>query len=317
MSQEKQEVDFAELERMTNEEEGYIPEQTTEVEPDVNQPQTQTNEPEAKPESAPVAPEVPVTENKSVEVKVDDVISKVSKETPYKTVDDLINGYKSSQSEVTKFIEQVKPHKQLIDDLSTDANLRQFIDQAVQLYRNPSLAQQYAQPQQMQGDGVNPAQYDLYTPEGQYAYQQAVEARAQKLAFETVNQRMSGWEQQQAIEKAKLEFSRKYPEQNPDDVLKFVQEKKNTWTLEDAFKIANYDKLKEQVYEQARKEISGKINEATKNTPVSSQASDKPSITPNEMMSYVTKYGLESANKKWGGEKVKSAIKQFTEENDF
>lgn len=318
---ENQEVDLKELERLTNEEDGYVAEQTEESEPSVNEPQPQTNGAIETPESQTVVPEVPVTENKSAELKVDDVVSKVSKETPYKTVEDLINGYKSSQSEVTKFIEKVKPVEQLINDVTQDPQLRQFIDQAVQLYRNPSLAQQYVQPQTSNVQGVNPANYDLYTPEGQYAYQQAVEQmaeqKAQRIAFETVNQRMSGWEQQQAIEKAKLEFSRENPEANVDEVMKFVQERNGKWSLSDAYKIANYDKVKSQAYEQAKKEILSKQQEAVKNSTQSSSSTDKPTITPTEMVSYVSKYGVESANKKWGVEKVRTAIRQFTEENEF
>jgi hypothetical protein len=320
MSGENQ-IDTAELERLTNEEDGWelqTPEKEEQPEPN---PEAQTTEPTVNTEPQTVAPEVPVTENKSVEVKVDDVISKVSKETPYKTVEDLINGYKSSQSEVTKFIEKVKPLEQLINDVHNDAGLRQFIDQAVQLYRNPSLAQQYAQPQQQQGVGVNPANYDLYTPEGQMAYQQAVEQqaleKAQKVAFETVNQRMSGWEQQQAIEKAKLEFSRENPEANVDDVLKFVQERNGKWSLSDAYKIKNYDSLKAQAYEQAKKEILSKANEAGKNQTANTTNSTTPAVSPADIVQHVTKYGLAVANKRWGADKVKTAIEQFTRENEF
>lgn len=315
MSQEKQsEVDYTELERMTNEEEGWV-EQTENSEPTPEPVAPQTEPVIEKPESTQVVPETPapVEQSKSAEVKVDDVVAKVSKETPYKTVDDLINGYKSSQSEVTKFIEQVKPFKQLIDDLNQDSGLRQFIEQATQLYRNPSLAQAYVQPQGQ----PDPRNYDLSTYEGLQQFQQDTIAHAQKAAFETVNQRMSGWEQQQALEKAKLEFRQKYSDANPDDVLKFIQSKGKNWTIEDAYKIMNYDKVKEHAYEQARKEVLEKANQAAKNAPVSSAPADKPSVSPSEMMNHITRYGLASANKKWGEEKVKTAIKQFTEENDF
>lgn len=312
-------IDAAELERLTNEEEGW--ELQTETEQPEPTPEAQTEIPVVNTEPQTVTPETPVIESKSAEVKVDPIIEKVAKETPYKTVDDLINGYKSSQTEVTKFIEQVKPHKQLIDDLTTNAEFRQFIEQATQLYRNPQLAQQYVQPQQQQFDGVNPANYDLYTPEGQMAYQQAVEQKAlekaQRVAFETVNQRMSGWEQQQEIERAKLQFSRENPDANVDEVLKFVQERNGKWTLSDAFKIANYDKVKTQAYEQAKKEILSKANEAAKNTQSTTTNSDKPSVSPSDIVSHVTKYGVNAANKRWGADKVKSAIEQFTQENEF
>jgi hypothetical protein len=314
---ENQEVDLKELERLTNEEDGYVAEQTADAEPNVNESQPQTNNAIETPESQTVIPEVPVVENKSAELKVDDVVSKVSKETPYKTVEDLINGYKSSQSEVTKFIEKVKPVEQLINDVTQDPQLRQFIDQAVQLYRNPQLAQQYMQPNVQNGGQPNPQQYDLYTPEGLAQFQQDTLSYAQKAAFETVNQRMSGWEQQQQIEKAKLEFSRENPDANVDEVMKFVQERNGKWSLGDAYKIANYDKVKTQAYEQAKKEILSKQQEAVKNSTQSSSPTDKPTITPTEMVSYVSKYGVESANKKWGVEKVRTAIKQFTEENEF
>jgi len=312
-------IDTAELERLTNEEEGWELQTPEKEEQPEQNPEAQTEAPVVNAEPQTVAPEVPQTENKSAEVKVDPIIEKVTKETPYKTVDDLINGYKSSQTEVTKFIEQVKPHKQLIDDLTTDAGLRQFVDQAVQLYRNPSLAQPYIPQQQVQG--VNPANYDLYTPEGQMAYQQAVEQqaveKAQKVAFETINQRMSGWEQEQAIGKAKLEFSRLHPDVNVDEVLDFVQKNAGKWSLSDAYKIKNYDNLKTQAYEQAKKEILSKANEAGKNQPANTTNSSTPSVTPADIVQHVTKYGLGASNKRWGADKVKSAIEQFTRENEI
>jgi len=60
MSEDKQQVDFAELERLTNEEEGYVPEQTAEAEQEVEPTQSQTEEKIVTPESTQVAPETPV-----------------------------------------------------------------------------------------------------------------------------------------------------------------------------------------------------------------------------------------------------------------
>lgn len=311
---ENQEVNIADLERMTNEAEGWTlqtddSEQTTS---DVA-PQTE-GQVESTPESQTVAPEAPKQEvGKSVGIP-DDVL-KVLEETPFKSVPDVVKAYKNSQSEYTKLHEKVKPFEQLLNDASTDVQFRQFIEQATQLYRNPSLAQAYQQPQQTQTAGINPANYDLYTPEGQAAYQQAVMEHAQKAAFETVNQRMAGWEQQQQLERAKLEFRQKFPDVNPDDVIKFAQERANRPTpLEDIYKVMSYDQMKAKAYEEARKEVLAKAGEATKNSPVSSQASEKVSANPIDVMKYVQKNGLESANKKWGANEVTKALKQFTEE---
>ena len=301
----------AELEQMTNEEEGWErqPEQGAPTEPTGELP---TNETPVTAEPPKVEPETPA---QSQSVSITDDILKSLEETPFKSVPDVVKAYKNLQSEFTKERETVKPHKQLIDRINSDVNFRQFLAQAEQLYSNPQLAQSYLQPQQATGE-PNPMNYDLYTPEGMAKFQQDTLAYAQKAAFETVNQRMSGWEQQQAIEREKLAFRQKYSDVDPDDVLNFVQERQGKWSLEDAYKIKNYDNLKQQAYEQAKKEIIAKSQEASKNTPANTGQASTPSVSPSEMMQFIQRYGVESANKKWGSGKVRDAIKQFTEENE-
>lgn len=309
-------VNLEQLERDTNLDEGWEEVQTEKSEHDPKPQDPQTSEgaaptepaPEVTPATAPATPEVSQA--------VTDDILKALEETPFKSVPDVVKAYKSLQSETTKFREKVKPFEQLFSGLETDNGFRQFIEQATQLYRNPQLAQAYQQPNQQQGGQPDPRNYDLSTYEGLQQFQQDTIAHAQRAAFETVNQRMSGWEQQQALEKAKLEFRGKYPDQNPDEILDFVKERNGKWSLEDAYKIRDYDNLKTKMYEQARKELATKVNEASRNTPIPSAPADKPSTSPMEVMTYLQKYGLPAANKKWGDDKVRDAIKKFTEEND-
>lgn len=307
-------VDIAELERITNEDEGWKL-QTPEGEQPNPETQPQTSEQQPT-ESAPtVSPATPAPAEQSKAAVIPDEVLKVLEETPFKTIPDIVKGYKNSQSEFTKLNERVKPYEQLLNDVSADAGLRQFIDQAVQLYRNPQLAQAYAQPQQGAGE-PNPANYDFSTFEGIAQFQKDTIAHAQKAAFETVNQRMSSWEQKQALEKSKLEFSREFPDVNVDEVLGFVNERNGKWTLQDAYKIKNYENLKSQIYEQARKELTAKVNEAAKNAPASSAPSDKPAVSNSEIMQHIARYGHEAANKRWGAEKVQTALRKFTEENE-
>lgn len=283
-----------------------------------------TPEPEAKPD-APKADEPvleletatpPPTESKAT---LPPELQDAFKDTPFtgedlvKNVSDAVKSWKSTSSEYTKLREKVKPYEQLLDEVSRDQNLANFLRQAEMLYRNPQLASAYATPQGNVDAPPDPRQYDMYDANQYQAYQQALTDYNARFVDSRLNARLSQIEQQQKINDEKAKLQQAFPDVNPDEVLNRIRAKGTNWTAVDAYKALEYDNLKSKMLEEARKELTNKLETANKTTSPTPTGATKSTIKVADVIAYINKHGGESAKKKFGLEIFNKALREGTD----
>lgn len=271
-----------------------------------SEPQAQTTEPES---GEPAKGQAPSTL---------DELREALKDTPYyqegrdvkELVAELKKGYKELQGSHTKLSQKVKPIEQLLDRIS-NPQIARTIEQILPYVENPSLLQAYVNPQgQVVTGEPNPANYDLLTPEGQAQFQRDTLAYARQAAQEDVKAFTSRWEQQKQLELQKLEFKKQFPDVDPDTVLQEAQSKLAYQNpLVTAWKALNYDNLKSQAMEEARKELGKKLEDAAVNkTPQASAPTKAPNL--NDILQYIASRGVEAAKKRYGSAKVDEAMRE-------
>jgi hypothetical protein len=281
------EVTVENLEKMTNESEGYVPE---------GEPQKSADS-----ESPEVVKAAPV--KAAGEAPKQDDFSKLLSETPYKSGEELVKGYKNAAGELTRRIQEIKPYEQFLRRAQSDPTFANYLQQAEQQYlayqANPAA---FAQPQQAP---------DLYTPEGIQAYihQNLQQERA---TLQAQYQRELAQIQQQAhIENMKAQFKAKYPDADPDELFKSWTETVPTRNpFEVAYHALNYDKLKSDAKTEERKSLNEQLENAGKNkTPGSSSVSPQ-AVKGEDILEHIGKHGSESAYKRFGKRETIEAIQK-------
>lgn len=282
----------------------------------IPQPESQPEAPAESPEATDVPAET--VEGQSAKPDPFSEIRESLKDTPFyqegrdvkETVAEVKKAWKELQGWQSKTQEKVKPFEQLLDSLNRDSNLKSVVQRAVEMYNNPQLAQAYLNQQgQVVSGKPDIRNFDMNTYEGQQAYSDAVLAYTERAVDERMNTRMSGWEQQQRLEKSKLEFRQKFPDADVEKLLSDAPKLAEQNPLENAWKALNYDNLASQMYEKARKELSQKLEEASKTkTPAGASAPSKP-VGIDEIVSFIGKYGPDAAVKRYTKAKVEEALR--------
>lgn len=231
---------------------------------------------------------------------------------PHKSVKDLIDGYKELQGRFSKDRERFKPYEYILDELERNPNYQNWIRQADTLFRNPELAKSFVTPQSQVVQPPDPARYDRYSPEGEGQYQKDLMAYMESIADRKANERVSGVTQQLELERQKAQLSRAFPDANVDDLIRQIQARGSNWTLVDTVKALRYDNIKTQALDEARKELTKKLEEASKSgTPQGTQGAPK---VPNldEILDFIQRQGSEAAKKKYGDRKYYDAVREST-----
>lgn len=307
-------VDVAQLEQATNQMYGWEGSSDEQPEPEVSEsePSSQAQPPaveEAKEEAAPIKETGKQDAGQSF-----DTIKPFLDDTPFKGDDivkgvgDLAKSYKSLLSEYTPLSQKVKPYKAIIDRMDVDPTYKQNMLLAHEMLSNPKMLEAY-QAQQM--GRPDPTQYDLYTPEGRTAYDQAEENYIARQLDSRINQRFASLEQERMKERHISELKAAFPESNPEEVVRFAQEKSQSLGLADFYKLSQWDAREAQLTEKIRKEMTSKLQQAqSSKTPEA--APPKEAVQVNDVLKFVGRYGIDSANKKFGEEAVWNILRAST-----
>lgn len=313
MNTDNQQEQALDLEKLTNEtlaeEYNYTPETTT---PEVEAPtegQSLTDGSQ-KVESAPStsnAPTPQVPQSGQAPNLPEDVL-KALEETPYKSIPDVVKGYKEIQKAFNETREKVKPHQQLIDEVSADPKFAEFIQQAQMLYKNPQLAQAYQGAPQV--DAVpDPRAYDMTTVEGYGQYMNDLSNYQQRQFDARINARLSQIEQTRQLDQQKYAFKEAFPDVDPEEAIQKIQAKtKQGWSMADAWKAMDYDNLKSKALEEARKELTKKLETAGQTATPSSASPSKPQAGLEDVVNYTRKYGSVAARKRYGDKTFMDAL---------
>lgn len=275
--------------------------------------------PEAEPASAEGTPVVAdPTPAVSGQVSPDDLkllediraISEVSG-TPFKSVPDLIKAHKELQSQWTKdhdVVTRVKPYEQLLSDMN-DPNFANFLQQAAVLYKNPSLAASYINPTGQINTPPDPRSYNMFEDQDLQRYQKDQTDYMNRQLDSRINARFAASEGQTKTDKMKSDLRTAFPESNPDDLLQWVGKRGNDWSLIDAYKIREFDNIKTKAMEDARKELNQKMETATRTTTPAPSASPKGNVKVEDIISHISRYGGDSARKKFGDKNYLEALR--------
>lgn len=270
--------------------------------------------------ATPAAEAAPET-SKSQEAKPDisDSLKGLFGDTPYKSDDvvdsakKIVEGYKNLQAELTRRSQETKPYEQFLRKMSTDRTFANFVEQARQMYENPQLAQPYLN--QNQGK-PNPANYfpeGYVTPEGMAKYQSDLEAYFQRDVDSRLNSRLSEMETRNQRENLKLQFRQKFPSENPDDLLDWWSKEAYQFNpFEIAYKMRNFDTVKSSALDEARKELNRQLEEAQKNKTPQASASTTQKVKATDIIDYIGKHGLASAQKKFTQQEVSKVLMQYS-----
>lgn len=243
-----------------------------------------------------------------------DTIKPFLEDTPFKGDDivkgvgDLAKSYKSLLSEYTPLSQKMKPYKAILDRMDADPTYKQNMLLADQMLSNPKMLEAY-QAQQM--GRPDPTQYDLYTPEGRSGYDQAEEAYIARQLDSRINQRFASLEQERMRERHISELKAAFPDANPEEVLRFAQEKSQSLGLADFHKLSQWDARESQLTEKIRKEMTSKLQQAQSSKTPDSEP-PKESIQVNDVLKHVAKYNVGSAEKKYGKETVWKILQAST-----
>lgn len=314
----KPEVSTPDLEKLTNEtyseEYGGLNARTGEG--------SQTQEVSPEPESAPEV-QVPATPEPTPESKAETPVGlkEAFTDTPFqgddivKSVQDAVKSWKSTTSEYDKLRSKVKPYEQFLDAMSSDAGLRNFLQQAETLYRNPNMLNAYVTPQGSVDTRPNPTHYNVTGQDGmmyfdQERYDKDLSDFLSRQVDSRINSRLSQMEQKNEQEKMTMELKQAFPEANADEVWERVKARGNSWRLVDAYKALEFDNIRSKALDEARKELTKKIETANSNATPTPTASSKTSVSLNDILTHVNKYGGESARKKFGDKNYQEALRE-------
>ena len=245
-------------------------------------------------------------------------------ETPFKGDDivksarETVKSYKEIQRSYNDINEVVKPWKQLLDDANRDEKLAQVLRQAEQFYRNPQLAEAMSlqmrgiqRPDQSQYDFNDPRHVDQYNKDVQtYEEQLKMVGAAQEQAkYEEKLHKLENERRQEAV---KAEFRQLHPTEDIPELEKWITgEAQKLNPLEVAYKVKNWDKMRESITEEVRKSLNTKIETASKATP-KAPSEETQKVKGEEILKHVIRYGPASANKKYGEALVLRAQQELT-----
>lgn len=246
--------------------------------------------------------------------------------TPFKGgVKDIVDAWKNATRKIQELSEAHKPVEPYVARLQNDPKFKVAVDNLIAMIENPQLAEAYAAQHLGQGANVrpDPAQYDLYDPNQRTQYDQAVAAYEQRMIQSTINARLGSIEQERLLQQRKWEFKQQYPDVDPDSVLQDAPKLSSVNPLVNAHKALAYDALVEKhkaelanlrssIEQEVRKEYEGKIRTAAQTTTPSSTAPPQVKVSLSDILTHVTRYGSESAAKKYGADKVEAAIQETT-----
>lgn len=232
--------------------------------------------------------------------------------TPFKTPLDLVKSYKDLQSQWTKdheFVTKVKPFEQLLGDMS-DPNFANFIQQSAVLYKNPHLASAYVNPQGQMNTPPDPRSYNMFEDTDKARYDKDLSDYFSRTIDSRMNARFASSEQQTKLDKMRGELKAAFPDSNSPELEKWVSSRANDWSLIDAYKIREFDNLKSKSMEEARKELTHKLETASRTTTPTPTASAKGSFKVEDIIEFIGRYGGDAAKKKFGDKPYSDALRQ-------
>lgn len=261
--------------------------------------------------------EAPVAEGQSEEIS-DEELSLLKEwralqaieGTPYKSVAELVKGYKNVQGEFTKTREKTKPYEAVLTRMEREPQFRTLVEQLQQMVDNPGLLNAYAQKVAPGDPRPLPTQYDVYTPEGLKQYEEAMDSWTQRQLDSRINARLGGIEEQARLRSYAAEFKQRFPDvTDPDQYLSWAREEGVRMNpYEAAYRLREWDNLPAKLEERIRKELTQKVQEAGKTQTPQGQAPPVKKITPDDILKTIDTLGIDEARKKYGKERVTRAL---------
>jgi hypothetical protein len=314
-----QTIDMKQLEEATNSGAQYVPS------PEPEQPVA----PEVPEGQAPVTPaESTKDATTQVEVKKETPVipqgqsspelKTILDDTPYKgddvvkSVTELAKGYKELQGRDTQLSQKVKPFEGILDRANRDTAFAEYIRLAEQMYTNPAVAQQYAQPQFQKPD---PRSYDWNDAEQIAKYNQDLDSYFDLKVDSKLSSRFAQSDQQSKLEGFKNDFRGKFKDvsEDLDQMLSWAHsEAVKLNPYETSWKLKNWDNREAQLTEKIRKELTTRIEQAQNATPTATPAVDQQKITQIDVGKHIAQYGQDSAEKKFGKDIVFQALRDLT-----
>jgi hypothetical protein len=230
-------------------------------------------------------------------------------------VPDVVKAYKEHLGNETQLFqkwEKAKPFEHILDKATRDPQYKEMLRLADEMYSNPALAQQYAQPQLQKPD---PTAYDMFDATQRAKYEQDLDKYFDLKVETKLSSRFAQSDMQNALERYKNEFKGKFKDvsEDLDPLLEWAKEQGiRTNPYETAYKLKNWDNREAQLTEKIRKELTTKIEVAQNRTPTASPAPDTTTFTYIDVGKHIAKYGVESAEKKYGKEGVFKAVRDMT-----
>ncbi len=308
MADQEQPVTEGNLEQMTNQVFGD----------EQPQPQESTAQDAPPTEEAATPAEAP----QSGQVDMNESLKTILKETPFNgddivdNVKKFVEAHKNLQSEWTKKTTEIKPYDPLLKFMSADPKFAQAVEQLRTIYQNPQLANAYINPQgQVLNSRPNPLNYDLMTPDGIAKYDQDLTAFMERNVDSRLNTRLADLEQRTKLENFKLDFARRFPQvkDNAEELLGWAQEQiMNMNPIEAAYKLKNWDAIQTTALAEAKKTVTSKIEEAGKTKTPSGSGAGKPAANIADIVEHIGRYGIESAEKRYGEKEAVKAMEEFT-----
>jgi len=319
-------INMAELETATNALYAKAPDNEAELE--ASQPPVKPSaEPAPTPEPVkePAKAETPAPPAKAVEAPApakqeptgQPDLAKYFEGTPFKgedvvkSVQDVVKSYKELEGRFTKDREKFKEFDSLVDKARNTPQLREALRKLEEWHDNPELVKPYLQSQAE--TPPDPRQYDIYTPEGLQAYDQARTDYILRLMDKRESARFAKFEQERQIEREKAAFKQEFPNADADEIYQWAKERSQKgMPLSDFYKIRDYDNLKTRLTEDVRKDFNKQVEAATQKTP-SAPSSVEPEVSDLDILKYSTHYGIDSAEKKYG-KRYEEALRRATEQ---
>ena len=299
-----------ELRRLTNEEGGWEKsgEKVSEEES-----QTPTTLTEVETEEETLDATIQTKKDNPMNGKAESSVPEDLKDTPYKNWSEMVKGYKNLQGELTRTKEKSKGMEKFADKYSSDSEFKQYMEQAIGMYENPQLAQAYLGTQTNQAV-PDPRNFDLYSDDGLTQYNTELGNYMARQLDTRINSRFKEMDYSRAREKSHSQLKEAFPEANADEVEKFINERSGKWSLSDVYKVQNYENLKQNLSDKIRKDMTSKIETASKSTPISSGGITT-GANAEDIVKYIVKHGSISAKKKYGGTQVSEAQREYTNDN--
>jgi len=231
---------------------------------------------------------------------------------PFESEEALAKGYKNLQREFTERNGKVKPYENIIDRMNADPQFAGLVNQALQVMDNPGMLQAYANQGKAGDPQPNPANYEIYTAEGLKKYQDDHDSWIQRNMDQRFNTLKQEVEQNARLDNHRREFKGKFTDvENPDELLQWANQNGPRMNpYEAAYKLRNWDNMQSSVEAKVRKELAGKMQDATKKTPQGTSAKTEANAT--EIIQSIGKYGLRATSKRYGEAVVTKALQTQT-----